>query len=358
MRGTPHQDQKPTPIGARADKQRMVGNPAVELPTTVEPKSLGQQSVPPAQPTITSAAPTPPVESKPTAAEVKATAESLSSNAALNNAVPTGPKNNRVTPVVPIPTTIMARPGPQVTAATASVKPAGDPMNGQASAASLGDATQAAKAAVAVAMAKLHGSQHAADSNSKMSLNSTAMDNLTKKVNEMRVNATKTNSRGRGRGGRGGASSKFEVPDADFDFQAGNAKFNKDNLAKEAVAGPLAEASNTPTQAPELAQPEDTTPPVAYNKTTSFFDNISSESKDRAENNGQKPGGREWRGEEQRRNMETFGQGSVDGGYRGVYRGRGGRGRGRGAPRVRGFNRNPRGFYGQGQVSQAPQPPQ
>ncbi|KAI0381594.1 Scd6-like Sm domain-containing protein [Hypomontagnella monticulosa] len=343
MRGTPQQDNKPAPIGAGVDKQRMVGgHPAVELPT--EPKSLGQQ---PIQPASTSAAPTPPVESKPTVAEVKATAESLSTtNAAPNTAaekkaVPTGPKNNRITPAVPIPSAIISRAGPQVTAATASIKPVGDQANGSTSNATLKDATQAAKAAVAVAMAKLDSSRAADPSTSNNNTTAGALDNLTKKVNEMRLNATRptTNGRGRGRGGRGG-QSKVNVPDADFDFAAGNAKFNKQDLVKEAIAGPPpAEAVAAP--APDTTSVGEASVPVAYNKTKSFFDNISSEAKDRAENGGQKPGGREWRGEEQRRNIETFGQGSVDGGYRGGYRGRGrGRGnfRGRGgfAPRGRG----------------------
>ena len=55
---------------------------------------------------------------------------------------------------------------------------------------------------------------------------------------------------------------------------------------------------------------------------------------------GRRPGGREWRGEEQKKNFETFGQGSVDNGYRGGYRGRG---RGRGGMRGRGH------FGGNGQ---------
>lgn len=102
--------------------------------------------------------------------------------------------------------------------------------------------------------------------------------------------------RGRGRGGRGGAQSKVEVPDADFDFQTANAKFNKQELAKEAVSSsPLGETPNG--DASETPEPED----GAYNKTKSFFDNISSEARERAENGGQKPGGREWRGEEQRK---------------------------------------------------------
>ena len=74
---------------------------------------------------------------------------------------------------------------------------------------------------------------------------------------------------------------------------------------------------------------------VGYNKSSSFFDNISSEIKDRNEEGGNKLGGREFRSEERQKNLETFGQGSVDNGYRGGY-GRGGRGRGRGYGRGRG----------------------
>ncbi|KAI0865379.1 Scd6-like Sm domain-containing protein [Xylaria cubensis] len=336
MRATPQQDNKPTPIGAGVDKQKPVGIPAVELPT--EPKTFGQ---PPSQPVSKDAAPTPPVESKPSAAEVKATADSLSANKPITSnaepkTAPTGPRSSRITPAVPMPAAILSRSGPQAIAATASIKTVVDSSNGPPSAAALKDATQAAKAAVAVAMAKLDNPNAAVGTVGPSTINN-AMDNLTKKVNEMRVNAATRGSsgRGRGRGGRGGAQSKVEVPDADFDFQTANAKFNKQELAREAVSGsPLGEAPNG--DAPETPEPED----GAYNKTKSFFDNISSEARERAENGGQKPGGREWRGEEQRKNMETFGQGSVDGGYRGGYRGRGrGRGRGnrgRGPPRGRG----------------------
>ncbi|KAI1343827.1 Scd6-like Sm domain-containing protein [Xylariaceae sp. FL0016] len=335
MRGTPQEDNKPTPIGAGVDKQRPVGIPAVELPT--DSKSFGQ---PPVQPS-TSAAPTPPVESKPTAAEVKATAESLPTNpptiATVPKTIPTGPKSNRVTPVIPIPAPALPKTAPQVTAATASIKPSNDQSNGPPSAAALKDATQAAKAAVAVAMAKLDGSNTMVTPQSASTGN--AMDNLTKKVNEMRVNAVRpVSGRGRGRGGRGGTQAKVDVPEADFDFETSNAKFNKHDLVKEAIAGsPVSEAPNG--VVPEPLEAEESVP-VAYSKTKSFFDNISSEARERAENGGQKPGGREWRGEEQRKNMETFGQGSVDGGFRGGYRGRGrgrgmrgrsGRGRGRGS---------------------------
>lgn len=170
------------------------------------------------------------------------------------------------------------------------------------------------------------------------------MDNLTNKVNEMRVNAARAGHGGRGRGRGGRPGHKIEVPDSDFDFASSNAKFNKEDVVKEAIAGsPLGDAADD--TEPEAAVPgtsDSAADAQAYDKKRSFFDNISSEAKDRAGSGGQKPGGREWRGEEQRRNMETFGQGSVDGGYRN-YRGRG---RGRGGMRGRGFqNRGSRGGY-------------
>ncbi|KAJ0341613.1 hypothetical protein COL922a_002052 [Colletotrichum nupharicola] len=327
-RGTPGaQEAKPTPIGAAGDKQKPATPAAQGAPS--EPKAAPQPGLQQAP------APSPPVESKPSVAEVKATAASL--NAAgpskpVELPVPTGPKNPaRVQPAIPLAASMpKAFPVPinENTAAQSATKAAAAPT-----AATVRDATEAAKAAVALAMANMNAGAAAVSAPPPQG-NGNAMDNLTKKVNEMRVNAARTTpggGRGRGRGGRQGqGQAKVDVPDADFDFAQANAKFNKDDLVKEAIAGsPLGE---TPTNgaAPEAPAVETTSgnPPIAYNKTRSFFDNISSEAKDRAENNGQKPGGREWRGEEQRKNMETFGQGSVDGGYRG-YRGRG-RGRGRG----------------------------
>lgn len=160
------------------------------------------------------------------------------------------------------------------------------------------------------------------------------MDNLSKKVGEMRINAARAGQDNRGpRGGRAPRPAKVEVPDTDFDFASANAKFNKQEVVKEAVAGsPLTEAPIGEDEV-DVAEPEAPVPAeAAYNKSRSFFDNISSEMKDR-ENAGQKLGGAQWRGEETRKNIETFGQGSVDGGYRGY---RGGRGRGRGG-RGRGY---------------------
>ncbi|KYK54204.1 hypothetical protein DCS_06161 [Drechmeria coniospora] len=315
-----HTAQDPKAGGVAPDRAK-TGQSA---PAT-EPKSLAQASRQPA------AAPSPPVESKPSVKEVKAAAQRGNTNGAAPsstdrpNATSQLSRGNRVTPVIPLSGS-STKPF-HLPSGNRAEQAAGKPAVAAAPT-SVEDATSAARAAVAVAMAQLGNS------------GGNAMDNLTNKVNEMRVNAVRgaPAPRGRGRGGRQGAP-KVEVPDSDFDFAQSNAKFNKVEIAKEAIAGsPLAEtATNLPELATEMEAP-DGTPPVAYNKTKSFFDNISSEAKDRAENGGQKAGGREWRGEEQRKNMETFGQGSVDGGYRN-YRGRG---RGRGG-RGRGYNRSGRG---------------
>jgi protein LSM14 len=152
----------------------------------------------------------------------------------------------------------------------------------------------------------------------------------------------------------------MEVPATDFDFESANAKFNKHDLAKEAIASgsPLGSdiavppASKTATNGhaangtddvlkPALSEKGDIVIPAAasYNKSTSFFDNISSELKDREES--RRLGGQEFRSEERKKNLETFGQGSVDG-YRGGFRGRG---------RGRGFGRGRSGFRGRGGAS-------
>lgn len=245
---------------------------------------------------------------------------------------PSGPKNNnRIQPALPL----QSPAAPKVSLANVA-------NTTTSTESTLKDATAAATAAVAAAMAKLPSAGGQANGNN--------VDNLSKKVNEMRVNEPTRAPRqptgasgfntGRaprgGRGGaRGGAVPKVEVPATDFDFAESNAKFNKQDLVKEAIAGSPGE------HVPE-ASPEPETPVGGYNKSTSFFDNISSESKDRADAGSSRPGGREWRGEEQKKNLETFGQGSVDNGYRGGYRGRG---RGRGY-RGRGYGGQTRGRGG------------
>ncbi|PHH92588.1 hypothetical protein CDD83_6649 [Cordyceps sp. RAO-2017] len=321
---TPKQDPKSGLTGPGSDRQKAAA-PSSQAAPPPEPMPLAQ----PAR--LPSKAPSPPIESKPSVEEVKAATSTLNTNGSVPAAAdaskpaPVAPRNNRVTPVVPL-----SGPNARPTPLPAAVKTghANVRVNVTTTPNSVEDATSAARAAVAAAMAQLGNS------------GGNAMDNLANKVNEMRVNASRGAPavRGRGRGGRHG-TQKVEVPDSDFDFAQSNAKFNKVEVAKEAIAGsPMSEhPSELVASTPEIEVPNGN-PALAYNKSRSFFDNISSESRDRAENGGQKPGGREWRGEEQRKNMETFGQGSVDGGYRN-YRGRG-RGRGN---RGRGFGRGGRG---------------
>jgi len=239
------------------------------------------------------------------------------------------------------------------------------------------DATQAATAAVAAAMAKL-GTQNKQAHDSA--------DNLAQKVNQMRIQDNQQRGRGRARGGmRGGPPHSMprktvEVPKEDYDFESANAKFNKEDLVKEAIAS-SSPMTNPPTFSSAVSDPNTvetaatTTnghmgatangdvddgnlviPPKkegGYNKKSSFFDNISSDLRDRIElqeksekSGGQSPiDGRAIRREERTKNMETFGQGSVDGGFRGGFRG--GRGRARGGyGRGGGFRGGRGGFVG------------
>lgn len=215
--------------------------------------------------------------------------------------------------------------------------------------------TSAAAAAVAAAMAKLGNPAPSA-------VQDDTIDNLAKKVNDMRTDDRIRHSRQPGTGGfaagnRGGHDGRrrantreaggakpVQIPSSDFDFEGSNAKFNKEDLIKEAIA------SGSPLGGPEEANgfdlhaaPEATAPKALYNKSTSFFDNLSSEIKDRqqAQEEGKRLGGPQFRREEGKKNYDTFGQSSVDNGQRSGFRGRGRghRGRGRGG----GGNRGGRG---------------
>lgn len=256
-------------------------------------------------------------------------------------------------PKVPVNGAVHSKEGnaPAATAAAqaASNSPAARPV--QVPTKSLEDANRDARAAVAAAMAKLPPGP----GQKKQSNGESAMDNLTNKVNEMRTNDSIRTSRHPGTGGyaaghRGGRGAyrggrprtesqtkKVEVPKTDYDFATANAKFNKQDLVREAITtgSPVdgtvdgltdASADSSASATRRESEHSIAIPATAgYNKTSSFFDNISSESKDR--DDSKKLGGREFRTEEQKKNLETFGQGSVDNNYRGGFRGRG-RGRG------------------------------
>ncbi|KAF2734157.1 hypothetical protein EJ04DRAFT_249435 [Polyplosphaeria fusca] len=305
--------------------------------------------------------PPPPVDSKPDVAAALAPPPVQPVQSTAPKTAPTGPRSGRIIPAVPLPSPGMSKTVP-VAAQPSASSSNNPPMQPATSQQTYQSATQAATAAVAAAMAKLEVGQGKAPTPNTAA---GGLDNLTRRVNEMRADDQIRHGRQPGtggyaaghRGGRGGGRGrggghqnvKIEVPATDFDFASANAKFNKQDLVKEAIASgsPLgADMSSPPTAdlttnghangAAADADKEVEIPPAAYDKTSSFFDNISSELKDRDDAASRR--GQEFRTEERRKNMETFGQGSVDG-YRGGYRGRG-RGRGRGG---RGY-----GFRGRG----------
>lgn len=331
----PHGQQRPGgPPGAPVNPPK----PTSELPVSDKavPQSTSNSATP--APGAAQEGPTPPVESKPSVSEAtrgavpavapQGIAASAPAPQTPSKLPPNGPKNDRFIPAIPMANPTVKSSVPLTTAQQGAV--AASQSTAQAA---ITEATRAATAAVAAAMAKLP--QPNAQKKPE-----TGAEDMTKKFNDMKPYDTNRTTRGAhhvARGGRGqrgpqhASGKKIELPDTDFDFESANAKFNKQDLVKEAIAtgSPIVEEEG------DLDGPEDvpTSPsaaPSAYNKTSSFFDNISSETRDREEG-ASRP--RERRGEEEKKNIETFGQGSVDG-YRG-YRGRG-RGRGYGGPRGRG----------------------
>ena len=367
---------QPSPIGIIGQKdQRQNSQSPAKPPTSQVPDAPSGNTTAGAP---SQQGPPPPVDSKPDIASVLAppSTSATASQPDVTKSAPTGPKGKGgIIPVVPLTNPIaLQKPNlptssTQHTSQTPSQPAANAALNYQ-------NATQAATAAVAAAMAKLPpapGQPTAASvaSTKPKQADTDAIQHLAKKVSEMRTDAHARQSRqpgtggfaarGRGRGrGRGGlhdsgATRGIDVPASDYDFETANKKFNKQDLVKEAIASgsPLdtpeengdaaASGTNGMVADDKMAtkkEDEVVIPPAAsmYNRASSFFDDISSDLKDRDES--KVVNGREMRSEERKKNFETFGQGSVDGGgYRGGYRGRG---RGRG-----GF-RGGRGYQGRG----------
>jgi protein LSM14 len=350
--------------GSQAPKELPVNDRAqdatvIRSPTPVSTVSPAPGLAPPndSKPSVSealapiSAAPAPPL-----AVTVGSTAK----------APPSGPKSSRVVPALPMmvnnkssaPVIASTTDGPLATAAGNAPQHTG-PKAAPPTQIAMEEANRQARAAVANAMAKMNTNVQTTTAQPKPVTGGNAVETLTKKVGEMR---TSDSPRGSGRGGmrgprgnfRGGQNQgrKIEVPKSDYDFESANAKFNKEDMIKEAIAtgspigGPSEDGViNGSTEAAINGDKrKDSLPPStteAYNKSSSFFDNISSEAKDREDGANQQMG-RGRRGEEIKKNLETFGQGSVDGGFRG--RGRGGfRGRGRPYGAQRGY-----GNYGRG----------
>lgn len=319
----------------------------------------------------TPSAPTPPVESKPSVADVvRSTAGTGPTHAvrqplsAPKAPVPAASKRGVIPAIPAIPVAQKAAP-PIPTATNGAVaKPvAAVPTTKPAvsSNTAMAEANRQATAAVAAAMAKLPQ----AGSTAKPPNQTNPVEELTQSFGQIRTaDAAVPRGRGRGRGASRNFTQgrKVEVPKDDYDFETANAKFNKEDLIKEAIASgsPIGESApdgnsngildSAPTNGIErkdsIPSSVSGTNAQAYNRSSSFFDNISSELKDREDAKAE--GGRGRRGEEIKKNIETFGQGSVDGGFRGGYRGRGrGRGFGRGGPRGYGGGRGS-GYRGRG----------
>ncbi|GAA5796778.1 Scd6-like Sm domain-containing protein [Helicostylum pulchrum] len=156
-------------------------------------------------------------------------------------------------------------------------------------------------------------------------------------------NNNNNNNNYRGRGGRYNNSNnerqfngnktkaEFSIPTSEFDFEASNAKFDKSEIVKKDHE----EADDTEDEI-EIPAPDE-----FYDKTSSFFDNISCESKERNEQRQLNEPRRSHFHEERKLNLETFGQATVDQSrYRNNYRGRGNYRGGN-----RGGNNNNNGYY-------------
>ena len=110
------------------------------------------------------------------------------------------------------------------------------------------------------------------------------------------------------------APSKDNVSNSEFDFESANAQFKKERGEKDSRLDAIPPAA----------------PSDFYNKKSGFFDNISSEVKDRHEGGR----GRSFAAEEREKNVQTFGEGAASST---VGNRRGGR---RGGPRRRGRANN------------------
>lgn len=145
--------------------------------------------------------------------------------------------------------------------------------------------------------------------------------------------------------GRGGPRGVRESPlkfEGEFDFETANAQFDKEKIEKELKKLTIGETESNNVvngNKEEEAAEEEEDEEIFYDKSKSFFDNISCEATERAKGKDTRPN---WR-EERKINAETFGISSAY--RRGGYRGRGGRGFGNnrgyrgGGGRGRGGNR-------------------
>jgi len=196
---------------------------------------------------------------------------------------------------------------------------------------------------------KTDGSNQQNDKNNNRSQNnSNNYNNRNYNSNNRFQRGNRQNNYRRGSNQRGrrnwNNSKQITIPDSDFDFETSNAKFkelsNKEadkNEKKEQTEEGNVQDGETQEESGAEEKPQEN----FYNKSSSFFDNISCESKDRAEEQGKKFDRRAKQYEERKLNMETFGQATVNrGGHRGYRRNNYHSYRGRNYNRNGGYHRN------------------
>ncbi|CAG5852251.1 LSM14A mRNA processing body assembly factor b [Menidia menidia] len=182
--------------------------------------------------------------------------------------------------------------------------------------------------------------------------------------NKRHVAGVQPNRRGRGRGNRSrgrvnvrrDGTMKF---DEDFDFETANAQFHKDEIDKElqsklklkddkpekALNGEETADSEHPANEGTAEEEEPVNNSCYYDKSKSFFDNLSCDGSNKMGDGGFPKERRSTWAEERRMNAETFGIPLRHGRGRGGFRGRGYMGPrgGRGRPSSRGSFGPPRG---------------
>ncbi|KAK4580144.1 hypothetical protein LTR86_000347 [Recurvomyces mirabilis] len=372
QRPPPHMQQGPphAPIGSKQSTPQPVPQqapkpPGLDAQQPQKPIEMSGTPAPSSALTASPAGPPPPTDSKPSTSAALAPPVASQPQQKQNQR----PHNNRVAIPLPSPNVLAAKPAQRPAQNAAPQQP---PPASAAPQQSVQDATQAATAAVAAAMAKLGAT------NNQGPQPAVGVDNLSQQVGQMRMHDPAQQQRGRGRGrgaprgGRRGSAHNqpIEVPKEDYDFEGANAKFRKEEgiASSSPITSPVNGESTAEPHAtngdsePHVGETEAVIPPptsgnakggAEYDKKKSFFDDISSDLKDRTdrmEGHGGIVDGRAMRREERSRNMETFGQGSVDG-FRGGYRRRGGpRGGGRGfdGGRSRGYAGGRGGFEPRG----------
>uniref|UniRef100_A0A3P8VZ20 LSM14A mRNA processing body assembly factor b n=1 Tax=Cynoglossus semilaevis TaxID=244447 RepID=A0A3P8VZ20_CYNSE len=179
--------------------------------------------------------------------------------------------------------------------------------------------------------------------------------------NKRQAVGSQPNRRGRGKGNRsrGRVNVRRDGPmkfDEDFDFESANAQFHKDDIDKEfqnklkikddkALNGEETADSDHPVTEGTTEEEEPAINSCYYDKSKSFFDNLSCDDPSKAGERGFSRDRRPTWAEERRMNAETFGLPLRHNRGRGGFRGRGFMGPrgGRGRPVSRGSFGPPRG---------------